>query len=202
MTRGGFRGRRAPGGAFGGVSTGMSLATRRAWATRAVASADVSPPSKARSKPGVSPPRARYPRAGGCGEPSLLAFLGQMSSSAQCPRAPHAWQLVRLLSSARRFLRSSKDRLLPLFLPLPLAFPLPLLLPLPLPLNRCHATMATASNCRASANASSALGLRPRCPEKRRGPSHGLRRLLARLARHRSRQACLPLHKRLCRSIP
>ena len=25
MTRGGFRGRRVPGGAFGGVSTGMSL---------------------------------------------------------------------------------------------------------------------------------------------------------------------------------
>ena len=38
MARGGFRGRRVPGDAFGGVSTGMSLASRRAWATRAVAS--------------------------------------------------------------------------------------------------------------------------------------------------------------------
>ena len=44
MTRGGFRGRRVPGGAFGGVSSGMSLASRRAWATRAVASEDISSP--------------------------------------------------------------------------------------------------------------------------------------------------------------
>ena len=55
ITRGGFRGRRVPGGAFGGVSTGMSLASRRAWATRAVASKDISSPVKARSKPDVSP---------------------------------------------------------------------------------------------------------------------------------------------------
>ena len=69
MTHGGFRGRRAPGGAFGGVSSGMSLASRRAWATRAVASEDISSPEMARSKPDVSPPIARYTRAGGCGVP-------------------------------------------------------------------------------------------------------------------------------------
>ena len=46
MTRGGFRGRREPGSAFGGVSTGMSLASRRAWATRAVASEDTSSPGQ------------------------------------------------------------------------------------------------------------------------------------------------------------
>ena len=168
MTRGGFRGRLVPGGAFGGVSTGISLASRRAWATRAVASKDISSPVKARSKPDVSPPIVRYARAGDCNVLSFLAFLGQMSSPAQCPRAPHAWQLVRLFSSARRFLRSSNDRLLPLYLPLPLplTFPLPLLLPLPLPLNRCHATTATASNCRASANASSASGSSPELPSK------------------------------------
>ena len=137
MTRGGFRGRRAPGGAFGGVSTGMSLASRCAWATRAVASKDISSPVKARSKPDVSPPIVGYARASDCNVLSFLAFLGQVSSPAQCPRAPHASQLVRLLSSARRFLRSSNDRLLPLYLPLPLPliFPLPLLLPLPL--HRC-----------------------------------------------------------------
>ena len=60
ITRGGFLGRRVPGGAFGGVSTGMSLASRRAWATRAVASKDISSPIKARSKPDVSPPIVRY----------------------------------------------------------------------------------------------------------------------------------------------
>ena len=90
MTRGGFRGRRVPGGAFGGVSTGMSLASRRAWATRAVASEDISSPVKARSKPDVSLPIVRYARAGGCDVPSFFAFLGQVSSPAQCPRAPHA----------------------------------------------------------------------------------------------------------------
>ena len=90
MTRGGFRGRRVPGGAFGGVSTGMSLASRRAWATRAVASKDISSPVKARSKPDVSPPIVRYARAGDCNVLSFLAFLGQVSSPAQCPRAPHA----------------------------------------------------------------------------------------------------------------
>ena len=90
MTRGGFRGRPVPGGAFGGVSTGMSVASRRAWATRAVASKDISSPVKARSKPDVSHPIVRYARAGDCSVPSFLAFLGQMSSPAQCPRAPHA----------------------------------------------------------------------------------------------------------------
>ena len=60
MTRGGFRGRRGPDGAFGGVSTGMSLASKRAWATRAVASKDISSPLKANSKPDVSPPIVRY----------------------------------------------------------------------------------------------------------------------------------------------
>ena len=55
MTRGGFRGRRVPGGAFGSVSTRMSLASRRTWATRAVASKDISSPVKARSKPDVPP---------------------------------------------------------------------------------------------------------------------------------------------------
>ena len=49
MTRGGLLGRRVPGGAFEGVSTGMSLASRRAWATRAVASEDISSQVKARS---------------------------------------------------------------------------------------------------------------------------------------------------------
>ena len=103
-----------------------------------------------------------------CACRSFLSFLGQISSPAQFPRAPHASQLVRLFSSARRFFRSSNDRLLPLYLPLPLTFPLPLLLPLPLPLplNRCHATIATASNCRASANASSASGSSPEFPNK------------------------------------
>ena len=72
MTRGGFRGRRAPGGAFGGVSTGMSLASRRA--TRAVASADAS-----RSKPGVSPQRARYPRAVALGVLGTDVAPGPMS---------------------------------------------------------------------------------------------------------------------------
>ena len=91
MTRGGLRGRRVPGGAFGGVSTGMSLASRRAWATKAVASKDNSSPVKARSKPDVSPPIVRYARAGDCNVLSFLAFLGQMSSPAQCPRAPRAF---------------------------------------------------------------------------------------------------------------
>ena len=77
MTRGGFRGRRVPAGAFGGVSTGFSLASRRAWATRAVASKDISSPVKARSKPDVSPPIVRYARAGDCHVLSFLAFLGQ-----------------------------------------------------------------------------------------------------------------------------
>ena len=68
----------------------ISLASRRAWATRAVASKDISSPVKARSKPDVSPPIVRYARAGDCNVLSFLAFLGQMSSPAQCPRAPHA----------------------------------------------------------------------------------------------------------------
>ena len=66
MTRGGFRGRRVPGGAFGGVSTGMSLASRRARATTAVAPKDISSPVKARSKPDAVL--------------SFLAFWGQMPS--------------------------------------------------------------------------------------------------------------------------
>ena len=90
MTRGGFLGRRVPGGVFGVVSTGMSLASRRAWATRAVASKDISSPVKARSKPDVSPPIVRYARAGDCNVLSFLAFWGHMSSPAQCPRTPHA----------------------------------------------------------------------------------------------------------------
>ena len=88
MTRGGFRGRLVPVGAFGGVSTGM--ASRRAWATRAVASEDISSPVKARSKPDVSTPIVRYTRAGDCNVPLFSVFLGQVSSPAQCPRAPHA----------------------------------------------------------------------------------------------------------------
>ena len=70
--------------------TGMSLASRRAWATRAVASEDISSPANARSKPDVSPPIVRCARAGDCNVLSFLAFLGQVSSPAQCPRAPHA----------------------------------------------------------------------------------------------------------------
>ena len=50
----------AAGGAFGGVSTGMSLASKRAQATRAVAFKDISSPVK-ESKPDVSLPMVRHP---------------------------------------------------------------------------------------------------------------------------------------------
>ena len=51
MTRGGFRRR-----------VGMSMASKRAWATKALACADGSPLSKMRSKLGVLRPTTKNPR--------------------------------------------------------------------------------------------------------------------------------------------
>ena len=169
------------------------------------ASKDISSPVKARSKPDVSPPIVRYARASDSNVLSLLAFLGQMSSPAKCPHAPHAWQLIRLFSSARRFLRSSNDRLLPLYLPLPLPliFPLPLLLPLPLAvesLPRDHSYCVQLQSLCQRVVRLWVFG--PSYPAKRRDPSHGCRRLPSHPAHHHSRQECLPPRKRLCQSIP
>ena len=75
--------------------------------------------------------------------------------------------------------------------------------PLPLPLNRCHATIATASNCRASASASSRLWVFARVTQQSGEiRPHGCRRLPSHPAHHRSRQECFPPRKRLCQSIP
>ena len=171
----------------------MSLASRHAWATRAVA-------SKRHFITCQGEVRNRMSR--------LRLSDMRVQVIAMYSRSGHSWDKYRLLPNvhAHRTLGNwygSSARQDASCAPLktdcylcaclcPWPFPCLLLLPLPLPLNRCHATKATASNCRASANASSASGSSPEVPRKRRGPSHGLRRLLARPAQHRSCQICLP----------
>ena len=157
MTRGGFRGRRVPGGAFGGVFTGMSLASRRAWATRAVVSEDISSPVKARSKPDVSLPTVRYARRWlRC--TVVLRVLGTGVVSGPMSTRTARLTIGTALELGKTFLALLQRKIVTFVLTFAFVFDL---CPLPLLLNRRHATIATASNCRASANASSASGSSP-----------------------------------------
>ena len=76
-------------------------------------------------------------------------------------------------------------------------------LSLPLPLNRCHATIATASNCRASVSASSVLWVFARVTQQSvdiRLMDFAVFRLI--LLTIVVVKKCLPPRKRLCQSIP
>ena len=133
----------------------------------------------------VSPPIVRYARAGDC---NVLVVLGILGTECRLLPNVHAHRTLDNWygSSARQDVSCVPLETDPVTFVLAIAFAfdlslallLLLLLLLPLPLYRCHATIATASNCRALPTRRPPLGLRnPSYPAKRRDPSHGFRRL-------------------------